>query len=804
MNGALLACYGAKDRSHGLLEWQGTGELPPELLGLTDRPPGSLSGDRWAPSVGCGPVGHWWALWWTEPDHKADRGGMVKSQVALWPLEQIASVPDLDGALRQLSGRSAISAAAPELLMGAVDALVSARNSPVIVPGVEFGPALISAMWPRLWSAARRSFAVRVAVSPPQGGESVAPPWLYCIPPDRVAQWPTDRLLATPSGCCNSTRAAKWFAGAPDPTMQRVLEDCQELPSDLSVLGKAARAADRVDQLAGSADAQTALWLLRTLIALAPGAGCERLKREALAALSENFRRTPSKFALSLANIKERDVPRNALPLSEVSAWASERARDLSAESAADLFVRLRPGGAERWWQETVFSDLRACLASPDPLWSATALLWMGMEASTQLLWDLLPANPMVEQSLLEAAPSVEMAEVAWRNVREVAHARRWSRLHAWAAMQSLSPRKALEAQWGFPQDAVVGLELLVKWLPGSEVVAEATEAADEPLLRLVARRTAEEPDLLMPIDASHKGWVRLWAVHIEADGCRWPPDTNRSALGSQLICAVLDGKVPDGLLKVLAEDISNTVLDHPHRTELWDKLSVTARAALLPPVARSFVARLDGTAPIDEPERWLADEVVRQARLNRPPPAVIVSILEWSIILEEKLAVDWISGARHADWAAVARRLGEAVLARRWSRAAGEIYSRCRWSTRSLCQAAIACQELLFVWQRWWLEPSHYGAYLSEADLKTLVARVGELGANLAPDRLEDIWERAGGERKRLQGNGAPDERWRDAAKLARHGALRGGLRGLAGALRDDFPHNVELQELLTILDKE
>ncbi|MFL5353930.1 effector-associated domain EAD1-containing protein [Archangium sp.] len=77
----------------------------------------------------------------------------------------------------------------------------------------------------------------------------------------------------------------------------------------------------------------------------------------------------------------------------------------------------------------------------------------------------------------------------------------------------------------------------------------------------------------------------------------------------------------------------------------------------------------------------------------------------------------------------------------------------------------------------------------------------MAELGAGLAPDLLDYFWERAGGERKRLKTYERPDVRWREAATLARNGSLPGGLAALVQELRDQFPHNPDLQELSAML---
>lgn len=110
MNRPLLARYGAQDNRHALLDWEGhPAEPPADLLGLTDKPPGSYApGDRWWPSVGCGPVEGWWALWWTQPDEQARRGGMVRSEVALWRLDEVGAVDDLRPVMESLGGQGSI------------------------------------------------------------------------------------------------------------------------------------------------------------------------------------------------------------------------------------------------------------------------------------------------------------------------------------------------------------------------------------------------------------------------------------------------------------------------------------------------------------------------------------------------------------------------------------------------------------------------------------------------------------------------------------------------------------------------
>jgi len=180
------ASYGVKNNSHALLHTNCTeSQLPYELLGLTDKPPGTGTlGECWWPSVGCGPIGEWWTLWWTLPDENAERGGMVRSEVMLWPLNEIGLVNDLRPAMKELSGLD-ISEPNVKVLHCIAEELISGKHEPVVLQDLENWPGYITALWSQLWPSARQNLSMRVVLSPPQGGESISPPWMYCIPQSR-------------------------------------------------------------------------------------------------------------------------------------------------------------------------------------------------------------------------------------------------------------------------------------------------------------------------------------------------------------------------------------------------------------------------------------------------------------------------------------------------------------------------------------------------------------------------------------------------------------------------------------------
>ena len=85
----------------------------------------------------------------------------------------------------------------------------------------------------------------------------------------------------------------------------------------------------------------------------------------------------------------------------------------------------------------------------------------------------------------------------------------------------------------------------------------------------------------------------------------------------------------------------------------------------------------------------------------------------------------------------------------------------------------------------------------LSTPSRDLLLNRLSVLASDLAHDRLDSIWLRAGGNPGALHSYGSSSERWRSAVRAANSGALVGGLKSLIEQLLEDFPHNTDLKEL-------
>ena len=804
----LRAKCGAKDNRHDLLEWQGhSSPLPSELLGLTDMPCGTFApGDCWWPSVGCEPLGDWWALWWTVPDSDAARGGMVKSEVALWPLTEIGHVADLRPVMASLAGLDEIPPTPTDLLSAVAEALVTSETGkPPVVVGLDAWPSIIADLWLRLWPEARQTFSARVALSPPQGGDSVAPPWLFGIPATRSSEWVWHSLVTVNAATKTNHRAAAWFMRVADPTFEMIKTACHFRAADLKSLGTIARAADHLDKMQQTRQPQYALDFLRTLVVLAPETHiAEKLKVDALQMLADGFANGSATWVMLLTNLGSA-LPEAHLPKSALSLWISQNAPTLSIAESAKLLEKLSPNRAENWWQHAVQNALSEGLANPDKPWAKAALHWLSLANCVEVLKAILPATEKLETALLAATSDIALSDEELQQIRTQTIERSWSRIHAWTVEKLFSAHAAFQTQRAFSGDPLPGLAYLVKHLSGLAVIEQAITNPDHQFISLVAQRTAKESELLQDLDVSQSAWRKLWAAHVNAGGILWPANANQKILGNGLLDAVLACDEPPTLIAKLAADLADLVFCHPRRAELWGKLSADGGAVLLPNVADFLINQCNAGQTVAMPEPQLLATVISQARKSYPSVKLLAVLLSWHVSLDEREVVTWLSSYSGRDWdTATATVIGRAVSGNRWKRAAEKLFDLYkRNKTYELGLAVDSCQNLLPILQSIWLSFNHVSRSPSHLDRDRLIRVVADLGANIAPDELDSIWERAGGKKKQLTSGGTPTVRWQEAASMANQGALKNGLGDLVKELREIRVHNPDLQAIEQLINQ-
>ncbi|MDN7702824.1 effector-associated domain EAD1-containing protein [Burkholderia semiarida] len=799
------ARYGERDKTHALLSSTADETLiPATLLELTDKPPGyTPSGERWWPSVGCGPIGQWWVLWWTMPDERATRGGMVRSEVSLWPLDCAPDIQDLAAEMAALNGGESFYPAPSEMLATVAESLIAGNVGTPVLGDLDMWPSILAGLWHRLWPDARKCFAARVAISPPAGGESVSPPWLYAVSPERINQWPHASIIPIASAkTVNASRGARWVSGENDAIIEELIAANEGIGQDLSGIRRISRAAERLESLRKNADAPAATELLRTLCAIAPERNSlARFKSEALAILDKTLPTATASLVNSLANIRLSELPEGAdtLLTTSVENWSTNQLPQIrGAES--DRFLSLALAGqAEQWWVVSARAGIKRGIRSDAPVWPPFLLRWLSSTVEKSFS-EVLGVNlGTLEDKLLTAASAATMSDTESSVLRQNTRTLRWSRLHALATLSVLPPKEALQSQLTFTPDPIPGLNFLVDRISGPVLVGKAVEINDTALFSLVARRTVTCPELLGRMKLSQKAWRTLWELHIEAGGVPWPSNVSRDDQAKEYLAFATSEGQGASLISRFASDFASAALGFPDRRLLWGALDKRASDSLATEVASLILQKVNTGENVACPEPILLAAVCHIAAHSDLTAYGATCLLIWQPQISEYAAERIVDRICYWHEPGVTK-LGRLVLDRGWRRIARWLISQFRFGSTSVLPAIHACADLYNFWDLLFI-PAAPGTEPRKVDRNQLILRVADLGSELAAARLDELWQRAGGKRGVLLHSGTASERWHDAATKAASGALGEGLMSLVSALLDDLPNNPDLKALERII---
>lgn len=796
------ARYGVINNMHALLEFDDDPALlPAELLGLTDKPPGYVTpGERWWPSVGCCPLGTWWVLWWTMPDDDATRGGMVRSEVALWPIDAVPAIENLADVMVELNGGRRIGMPSEPLLKAAAAALIKSTGSTPIVGDLDAWPGLLAALWGRLWPEARVTFSARVAISPPQGGESVARPLLFGVLPSRINQWPSADIVESAAEVGESNRAADWLIGRPDELIEQLVGEGALGATSIPSLRRIARAADRIEDLRRRPDATLAIDALRTLCAIAPGdAAAQALKRESLTMIEEHLSTAPLQAILSLANFKKHDYPSSDVLAESVRRWASAKLPDLDPSDLLPLIETVADGNGEQWWLNAIRSAIDTGMAKHDARWYTVLFRHMCHSINLAAFSESRIRESEVEIRVLVIADHSACSSEEFKRLLQNTAALHWSTMHAWSLYKSQPANVAIVQQLAFKPAFLPGLKLLVERLPAAELVAAAVALGDARVLELASIRTKKTPSVIQDMDLSSAAWRLLWSFHVIAGGDPWPAGVDRTVEMTRFLSAALQHPPHDGVIARLASDFAAVSLGFPDRAGLWIALSANDAQSLADHTAAFLLSNVSLRHEVSAPEAFLRDAVrnlISKSSLNAGAAAMMIS---WEFNLSEYDARNWVR--RIQDWSEGAQELGVLVHSRRWGSIADDLFGRYANGEQGTLAALNECKTDLSIWLRWRFSAMN-NVEAPAPSLDILIERVAELGGDLASDRLEDVWQSAGGKKKQLLSQGTSAQRWNEAARCAAQGGLQKGLRALVDVLATDYPYNRDLQELRTSLD--
>lgn len=793
----IRATYGEANQTHGILTCSADPNLlPPILLDLTDKPPGyTSSGETWGPSVGCGPIGQWWALWWTEPDPSASRAGMVMSQVALWPLDAIGEVHELSKELEVLNGGKPIALPSTSVVALAAEALIADAALPPVFGNLQLWPGLLAMLWEPLWPEARQAFSARVAISPSQGGESVAPPWLYGVDSGRLLEWTNSPVITSAAHeTGSSSRAARWLTGQPDPVLRELLESGTSLGSTLSTLRRIARVADHLEALRQFPDATTSIYLLRALLSVSSDREELRIfKQEAVSVLATTAPDALPSVIVSLANIPREQLPDGARLDEIVTSWVTNVLPNTSFADADTFLTRLDEGTAQEWWLSAARSGIAGGLYSSSERWNAFLLGWLSERLHARFIATLGVFTDATEQQLLTIASSSVLSAYQISNLLQNANTLGWSGIHAVAALQGRTVVEALQAQLAFHPDPSLGLSIMVDRIFGKELIESTVSISNPTLSYLVAIRTSKEPELLATLDLGVPAWRALWEFHVDLGGVPWPASVDPYLQAKKYISAVKAGSNRSGLISRLAEDFAPVALDLEDRQTLWELLDPVDAHVLAGVVARLLLQRAHTSNDLATPEPFLFDQVNLQVPHCQLSAAQVRHLLVWDRFITESKAINLICSIR--NWSKGAQSLGKVVKEKQWRSAAKKIASVYIYQSDAL-PALHSCYELLGFFDKLLIPKPSEGTLIG-IDRNEIIAGVAEVGSDIAHDRLEDLWVRAGGRAASLPTTVNSADGWLRAANQAAYGSLPGGLKALVRVLLDDFPNNEKLKLL-------
>jgi len=599
----------------------------------------------------------------------------------------------------------------------------------------------------------------------------------------------------------NSNRAASWLVERQDMVFDEVLESIAKKPSKLSELSKVSRAADRLENMRDQKTAKLALDFLRTIISLAPRAEvASALKLEAIGILSNGLRKEDSSFPLMLANIKEINLPAKSVPSTELSIWIENNLTQVDIGRALEYLRRLDGDKPEPWWGKALIKGINKILLLPDEVWAQPIILWLSNASVSGMLSEILPFTETIENGLVTAALKMDLDRFSSQLIKKGASKHHWSRLHAAMCMTAEAQCcDIFEEHWAFKGDVYPGLMLLVENMQPEEVVSEAVQREDPEFTAIVANMTSKNPGAMAELDVSQIGWRKLWIAHINDGGTRWPDGVNRTYQVGKLLDLHLNNEGVESLIVELSSDIASNILCHPQHDEIWGSFSSRSRHSLLDSLVLSVVQQCAFGECVMQPNQEVVNSLIAYVDRHPVSTKVFARLLSWGSATSERLAISWLRKLKTSDWIDSGRDIGRMVLSESWNNAATEIYKLSK-RYREAAVAARECKSLLFWWAKIQLGDDDSASSIKKEEL---VRRLGELGAELAHDQLDVIWERIGGKVKDLKGeNGRPSDRWVDAVNQANNGKIKGGMNALLEELTREFPHSYDLDELRKLMN--
>ena len=764
------ARFGNRGGAHDVL--QDTGAPRALLDGIkwyTDRPGTQRPADSDQTHAGYSSHGHY-VVQCTEPDHQADRGGMVTTTALLVPADL---VPEIDlgqafDAVDDLAGRDALRlvdagalgyAGACRHAPGA-DALLDALAAKQVAVWLGTGHReALACIWRHLGVADRTSLTFRATDHPdvtslPRGSDAlrvlVAPtplPAAFAALPvvtaDATAADGPAAAIFGPAGHPAALLASRLRVSKPD------LREWRHL-----------MALDRELRLLGDGGIGNTLGILGLLGLLAPDpATGSDVKTGVLGRLREQLAGQPYESVRGIRTVQWDALPEPDGRRTITAAWVRRAATDKDAASfTAALDDLQRRDGS---W----FPELRAEIAgalTADPHLTATVAAELlqrpdGREALRALTEDHAGASPEFDRQVSVALAG--RAAAGW--AADEAQQRRWATVHATVA-DITDAARVWRAH--VPIATAQSVELLARRVATHGTVAAALELGHPLLVKQTGVVVAADPALLTPPQPGDPAYRNVWAAAIR-NGMPAAACCPLADAAPVLLDAWLRGEdVDDVLLDAVRDDAGPILARHADLSRLWTA-SGSRVVGQLRTVVAAHVAR---TLTVDDPapEPALAREILARPALTalaRKQPTQAVTVL---------VALPGFTTDSHGVLVAenmtrttpdTADRFGSLVRARHWRHTAWYLVTCGRADLEPAARQAVAILSF-FDWLRLRGRTASVTAIPEPTDTELREVILDVLSEIYPHGPTPELWERSGGRQGELPQASTGRQAWHRA----------------------------------------
>lgn len=802
----LCAKYGFKNNSHDLLEWNGDEQPPRELLGLTDKPAGHMAPmEQWWPALSCGKIGEWWAIWSIEPDPDAPRGGMVKSKVFLWPISEISKVDDLAEYISTLVVREleSLSEKDQHCIDNLLNELTSSEQT-LIVDSVRLLPHIINTLWKNLWGEAKIDFAIRMSFTPPQSFNRSNHPTFYCVPLSLTNQWFSHGVkVISPQVSTELCRAARYLNGNNDDIITELINVCGQRTGDIKFLGRLARAADNVDVFRGKSTAPNIISALRSTIACAgKSSDALALKSELLLGLKVHFEKNTISVeqVLSLSNFFEENLLEENLPKKELINWVTHNLPDVIPDTLTSIFERCSPTKSRIWWRASVEAGIKLLLDTTNA--DDKLIYWLTMEVFSSLAEKFVYTANDTDNRLFKLAKGKGFSSLELEKLEFIAIGQNFPKLYSLVIHQLYPETSVINKQMNSMKGWEQGIPYLVDNLKSS-ILLEAIEIEGlEFIIPLVAVRCKEDTTIVKAVDIAKEGAYALWCLQLENGGVFYPPSIDKNSFRKKLLDN-LSSKLSDNTFERIIAEVAEYLLKSPDKTDFFARFDVAQRKKIADELVNILTTVPNISFNLNWQEVDLLQSVKNYFNSNSDlSPQLLTSCLAVPISSNEHEILKWIFKVNKNDWPIHANKLGEVILLQQWSHIAKELYkeSYTFFGTKKHFKPVVKqCESLLGQWERMTIGYSN-GSSIKQSNA-LIMNRLSTLGAELAPEGLNYIWLRAGGNPGALYLHGTISEKWLQAVRAAESGALDNGMKSIIYELLEGYPNNKDLKELNALI---